>query len=53
MCAVDCGIDMVAMIGGAMAFAMESEELILTIVYDNNPYAEGLETRWGFSCKDL
>ncbi|MHC1586417.1 MAG: MBL fold metallo-hydrolase, partial [Candidatus Hecatellaceae archaeon] len=22
----------------------------LTIVYDNNPYAEGLKTGWGFSC---
>ena len=47
------GIDMAAMIGGPMAFAMESEDLILTIIYDNNLYAEGLETRWGFSCKEL
>jgi len=25
-------------------------DLDLTIVYDNNPYNEELETRWGFSC---
>lgn len=25
-------------------------DLDLTIVYDNNPYNEKLETRWGFSC---
>ncbi len=28
----------------------ESKDLSLTIVYDNNPFREGLETRWGFSC---
>jgi 7,8-dihydropterin-6-yl-methyl-4-(beta-D-ribofuranosyl)aminobenzene 5'-phosphate synthase len=27
-----------------------AEDLDLTIVYDNNPYDEKLETRWGFSC---
>lgn len=26
------------------------KDLDLTIVYDNNPYNEELETRWGFSC---
>jgi metal-dependent hydrolase (beta-lactamase superfamily II) len=26
------------------------KDLNLTIVYDNNPYNEELETRWGFSC---
>jgi len=25
-------------------------EIVLRIVYDNNPYQEGLETAWGFSC---
>ncbi len=25
-------------------------DLALTIVYDNNPYNQKLETRWGFSC---
>jgi len=25
-------------------------DLHLTIIYDNNPYNEQLETRWGFSC---
>ena len=23
---------------------------IITVIYDNNPYKEGLETGWGFSC---
>jgi len=27
-----------------------AEELILTIVYDNNEYGERLKTAWGFSC---
>jgi 7,8-dihydropterin-6-yl-methyl-4-(beta-D-ribofuranosyl)aminobenzene 5'-phosphate synthase len=27
-----------------------AENLELTIIYDNNPYNEKLETRWGFSC---
>ena len=31
-------------------FPTSSADLKLTIVYDNNPYREGLETRWGFSC---
>ena len=34
----------------SMAFVVGGGDLILTVVYDNNPYAEGLETRWGFSC---
>jgi len=25
-------------------------ELTITVVYDNNPYKQGLETAWGFSC---
>jgi 7,8-dihydropterin-6-yl-methyl-4-(beta-D-ribofuranosyl)aminobenzene 5'-phosphate synthase len=28
----------------------DSEDLVLTIVYDNNAYDRRLETRWGFSC---
>ncbi|KPJ65519.1 MAG: hypothetical protein AMJ43_10570 [Coxiella sp. DG_40] len=28
----------------------DSNDLSLTIVYDNNPFKKGLETRWGFSC---
>ena len=28
----------------------DSNDLSLTIVYDNNPYVKNLETRWGFSC---
>ncbi len=28
----------------------QGKDLSLTIVYDNNPYDEKLETRWGFSC---
>jgi len=27
-----------------------AEDLTITIVYDNNPYNEELQTRWGFSC---
>ncbi len=27
-----------------------ANDLDLTVVYDNNPYNEELETRWGFSC---
>ena len=29
---------------------IQSKDLILTIVYDNNPYDKRLATRWGFSC---
>ena len=29
---------------------IQSRDLILTIVYDNNPYDKRLATRWGFSC---
>jgi len=25
-------------------------DITITVVYDNNPYKEGLETAWGFSC---
>jgi len=25
-------------------------DLTITVVYDNNPYRQGLETAWGFSC---
>jgi len=28
----------------------DSNDVNLTIVYDNNPYVKNLETRWGFSC---
>lgn len=27
-----------------------SADLILTVLYDNNAYKEGLQTRWGFGC---
>ena len=30
--------------------SIQSKDLILTIVYDNNPYDRRLATRWGFSC---
>jgi 7,8-dihydropterin-6-yl-methyl-4-(beta-D-ribofuranosyl)aminobenzene 5'-phosphate synthase len=29
---------------------IQSRDLLLTIVYDNNPYDKRLATRWGFSC---
>lgn len=28
----------------------EAEEVTVTVVFDNNPYLEGLKTSWGFSC---
>ncbi|MBC7247573.1 MAG: MBL fold metallo-hydrolase [Actinobacteria bacterium] len=28
----------------------EEEAVVLTVVYDNNPYLEGLEAAWGFAC---
>lgn len=30
--------------------APDANNLSITVVYDNNPYKEGLETDWGFSC---
>jgi 7,8-dihydropterin-6-yl-methyl-4-(beta-D-ribofuranosyl)aminobenzene 5'-phosphate synthase len=38
------------LLAGFTAFPALSGDLKLTVVYDNNPSAEGLETRWGFSC---
>lgn len=29
---------------------LEAGKLKITVIYDNNPYKEGLETAWGFSC---
>jgi 7,8-dihydropterin-6-yl-methyl-4-(beta-D-ribofuranosyl)aminobenzene 5'-phosphate synthase len=29
---------------------IQSKDLMLTVVYDNNPYDKRLATRWGFSC---
>ena len=29
---------------------MNIKDISITVVYDNNPYKEGLETAWGFSC---
>lgn len=28
----------------------DANNVSITVVYDNNPYREGLETSWGFSC---
>jgi len=30
--------------------AVDINELNITVVYDNNPFKEGLETAWGFAC---
>jgi len=30
--------------------AVDANNICITVVYDNNPYKEGLETSWGFSC---
>jgi len=46
MAAIITGLFTVSFIASAAA----AEDLALTIVYDNNSYAEGLETQWGFSC---
>ena len=27
-----------------------SEKIVLTVVYENNPYKAGLKTNWGFAC---
>ena len=35
---------------GIMHGSKEVKNLEITVVYDNNPYKEGLETAWGFSC---
>ncbi|KPJ56205.1 MAG: beta-lactamase [Deltaproteobacteria bacterium DG_8] len=29
---------------------IDIKNLTITVIYDNNPYKEGLETAWGFSC---
>lgn len=34
----------------SIVFAADAADLDLTVVYDNNPCDERLETRWGFSC---
>lgn len=31
-------------------FSGKVDEARVTVIYDNNPYREGLETDWGFSC---
>jgi 7,8-dihydropterin-6-yl-methyl-4-(beta-D-ribofuranosyl)aminobenzene 5'-phosphate synthase len=36
--------------GEAAVPTVHSNDLTLTVVYDNNPYDTRLETRWGFSC---
>jgi len=35
---------------GIMHGSKKVRDLEITVVYDNNPYREGLETAWGFSC---
>ena len=44
-------------IGGEEGQVMQKESIgqrmntvTITVIYDNNPYKEGLETAWGFSC---
>ncbi len=34
----------------SIVFTADAADLDLTVVYDNNPYDEKLESRWGFSC---
>ncbi|MDI6890272.1 MAG: MBL fold metallo-hydrolase [Thermodesulfovibrionales bacterium] len=33
-----------------MSVSGETRNPIITVIYDNNPYKEGLEAGWGFSC---
>lgn len=35
---------------GLLVPGASAHDLDLTVLYDNNPYNEKLETRWGFSC---
>ena len=32
------------------SFTADVNNISITVIYDNNPYKEGLETSWGFSC---
>ncbi|OEU65299.1 MAG: MBL fold metallo-hydrolase [Desulfobacterales bacterium S5133MH16] len=36
--------------GSEKFFAAAVKNLNITVIYDNNPYIEGLSTAWGFSC---
>jgi 7,8-dihydropterin-6-yl-methyl-4-(beta-D-ribofuranosyl)aminobenzene 5'-phosphate synthase len=38
------------LIGIVLTPPAHATDLRLTIIYDNNPYKDQLETRWGFSC---
>lgn len=44
------GLSLLFLLVFTSSAAAKAEDLRLTIVYDNNPYKEGLETGWGFSC---
>jgi 7,8-dihydropterin-6-yl-methyl-4-(beta-D-ribofuranosyl)aminobenzene 5'-phosphate synthase len=44
------GLSLLFVLAFVSSAATKAEDLKLTIVYDNNPYKEGLETGWGFSC---
>ena len=35
---------------GFVYLTYNNADMTITVVYDNNPYKEGLETAWGFSC---
>ena len=34
----------------SVSLTYNNADMTITVVYDNNPYKEGLETAWGFSC---
>lgn len=44
------GAVIAASVGILLASSIHAADLKLTIVYDNNPYENGLDVRWGFSC---
>jgi len=43
-------VTIVLLMGILLAPRAHATDLQLTIIYDNNPYNDQLETRWGFSC---
>ena len=52
-CGTGEGVDAAAERAGVeepVPVAEKEEEIEVTVIFDNNPYLEGLKTAWGFSC---
>jgi 7,8-dihydropterin-6-yl-methyl-4-(beta-D-ribofuranosyl)aminobenzene 5'-phosphate synthase len=43
-------VGLVCLLSIILVSVVFAADLNLTILYDNNPYNQGLQTRWGFSC---